>query len=292
MENETPKPVKRAETFVRLLDVEELDRDIYRGMATPGGEGRVFGGQVIAQALSAAIRTVDPERICHSLHAYFIRAGNSEKPILYLVSRDRDGRSFNTRRVVAQQDGEVILNMSCSFQVEEGGYRHQWDMPDVPRPEDLPREEDLVEEHKAELPPALLRVMRNRPLDVRACGARPPFERGDQAQSGDFWFRTRGTLPDDPLVHQTALAFASDMGLLAAAMLPHGKSFIDADMQVASLDHAMWFHAPAKADEWLLYSTDSPWAGGARGMTRGQIFTRDGLMVAETAQEGLIRPRG
>lgn len=292
MENETPKPVKRAETFVRLLDVEELDRDIYRGMATPGGEGRVFGGQVIAQALSAAIRTVDPERICHSLHAYFIRAGNSEKPILYLVSRDRDGRSFNTRRVVAQQDGEVILNMSCSFQVEEGGYRHQWDMPDVPPPEDLPREEDLVEEHKAELPPALLRVMRNRPLDVRACGARPPFERGDQAQSGDFWFRTRGTLPDDPLVHQTALAFASDMGLLAAAMLPHGKSFIDADMQVASLDHAMWFHAPAKADEWLLYSTDSPWAGGARGMTRGQIFTRDGLMVAETAQEGLIRPRG
>lgn len=280
-----------AELFVELLEVEEIDRDIYRGMATPGGQGRVFGGQVIGQALRAAMRTVEPGRIAHSLHAYFIRAGDSEKPILYLVSRDRDGRSFNTRRVVAQQDGEVILNMSCSFQVEEGGLSHQSGMPDVPAPDALPTEAEMIETYRDSLPEGFLRVAEKRPLEIRMCDPRAPFDRSNTEPQSNFWFRTRGGLPDDESLHRAALAFASDMGLLAVAMMPHGKSFMDPDMQVASLDHAMWFHAPVKADDWLLYATDSPWAGGARGFARGQIFNQDGVMVAESVQEGLIRDR-
>lgn len=280
-----------AQDFVSLLEVEEVDRDIYRGMATPGGQGRVFGGQVIGQALRAAMRTVEGARKAHSLHAYFIRAGNSEKPILYFVSRDRDGKSFNTRRVVAKQDGEVILNLSGSFHLDEPGFAHQAKMPDVPDPDDLPSEEVLLTQFDGELPKSLLRVMANRPLDIRACDGRPPFDRSNRSAVSNFWFRTRGTLPEDDSLHRTALAFASDMGLLAVSMMPHGKSFIDADMQVASLDHAMWFHAPVRADDWLLYATDSPWSGGARGFSRGQIFDRSGVMVAETVQEGLIRDR-
>lgn len=280
-----------ADLFVKLLEVEEIDRDIFRGMATPGGRGRVFGGQVIGQALRAAMRTVDDARLAHSLHAYFIRAGNSEKPIVYLVSRDRDGRSFNTRRVVAMQDGEVILNMSCSFHVEEGGFSHQSSMPDVPAPEDLPTEAELIEANRDALPDELLRLAAKRPLELRFCDPRAPFDRSDRSPSSNFWFRTRGGMPENESLNRAALAFASDMGLLGASMMPHGKSFTDHDMQVASLDHAMWFHAPVRADDWLLYVTDSPWAAGGRGFTRGQIFDRSGVMVAETAQEGLIRVR-
>lgn len=296
MSEETPQvdvadKAEIADVFVSLLEVEEIDRDIYRGMATPGGRGRVYGGQVIGQALRAAMRTVDGARLAHSLHAYFIRAGDSEKPILYLVSRDRDGKSFNTRRVVAQQDGEVILNMSCSFHVTEPGLSHQSAMPEAPAPESLPTEAELIERYRDELPADFIRIASKRPLEIRLCNPRAPFDRSDTRPVADFWFRTRGVLPDDESLHRTALAFASDMGLLGASMMPHGKSFVDRDMQVASLDHAMWFHAPARADDWLLYATHSPWAGGARGFARGQIFNQEGVMVAETAQEGLIRDR-
>ncbi|MFT4795315.1 MAG: acyl-CoA thioesterase-2 [Paracoccaceae bacterium] len=276
--------------LLRLLTVERLESDFFRGIATPGGRGRSFGGQVIGQALTAATHTVDGGRAAHSLHAYFMRPGDASAPVLYQVERDMDGRSFSTRRVIAIQNGRPILNMAASFHIEEPGLSHQDAMPDVPAPEDLETDAQLAERYRDQLPEKFLSHLKwERPLEIRPVLLRPPYPTDNLDPVQHLWFRVIGSVGDDRGMHRSALAFASDMGLLGVSMVPHGRSFSNADIQAASLDHAMWFHGDFRADEWLLYSMDSPWAGGARGFNRGRVFTRDGRMVASTAQEGLIR---
>ena len=273
-----------------VLDLEQVEQDYFRGIATPQGRGRSFGGQVVGQALMSAIRTVGPERPVHSLHAYFMRPGDATQPVLFQVERDRDGRSFATRRVVAVQAGKPILNLAASFHVTEPGLSHQYQMPDVPGPEGLMNEEQLGEERADELPEEFLQWLRTpRPIEMRPVSVRPPFSREPREPAQAMWMRVRGNLGDDPEMHRAALAYTSDFGLLGTCMLPFGKGFSDRDMQFASLDHAVWFHDDFRMDEWLLYTMDSPWAGGARGFNRGQIFTQDGRLVASTAQEGLVR---
>ena len=285
-------PEQLVENFVALLDVEELDTDLYRGARMPGGRGRIFGGQVIAQGLAAAERTVEDERSPHSLHAYFMRPGDEDFPIIFRVVRDRDGGSFSTRRVIAQQRGRPILSMAVNFQLPEDGLSHQSDMPDVPDPDDLESELDRMRRHADEIPEKMRWMMlRPRPFDMR------PVEEYDHRQPtkhppvSHIWFRTVAPLPDDPAIHRHALAHASDSRLLGTSMLPHGVSWTTHNMQTASLDHALWLHEDFRADDWLLYATDSPWSGHARGFNRGEIYTRDGRLVASVAQEGLIRLR-
>lgn len=276
--------------LVGVLSVEPVERDFFRGPATPDGRGRSFGGQVIGQALMSAIRTVDPDRAVHSLHGYFIRPGDATAPVLYQVERDRDGGSFTTRRVVAIQNGAVILNLAASFHVAEPGLSHQDAMPDVPAPEVIEPEDVLAERMAERLPAGYLAWLRSpRPVDFRPITPRPPLDRSPRAAEQQVWMRVTAPLPDDPAVHRAALAYVSDYGLLGTAVVGHGKAFGDPDMQFASLDHAVWFHDDFRADDWLLYVMDSPWAGGARGFNRGRIFTRDGRLVASVAQEGLIR---
>jgi len=285
----TQTPQQLADALVSVLDVEPVEENFFRGIATPRGRGRSFGGQVIAQALMAATRTVGTDRPAHSLHAYFMRPGDATKPVLYQVERDRDGRSFATRRVVAIQHGKPILNLAASFHVEEPGLSHQDDMPDVPAPESLPSEQEIAANFTGELPAMFSEwIAMPRPVEMRPITIRPPFAR--EPMSGQsYWFRIPGNLGDDPQVHRAALAYASDFGLLGTSAYPHAKAFADPDMQFASLDHAMWIHGDFRCDEWLLYAMDSPWAGGARGFNRGRIFTRDGRLVANATQEGLIR---
>jgi acyl-CoA thioesterase-2 len=277
------------DALVSVLDVEPVEENFFRGIAMPGGRGRSFGGKVIAQALMAATRTVDPDRPAHSLHAYFMRPGDGTKPVLYQVERDRDGRSFATRRVIAIQNGKPILNLAASFHVEEPGLAHQDTMPDLPGPDALLSEEQLADKHEADLPAGFVTWLRRpRPVEMRPVALRPPFSREPMREHA-FWFRVKGRIGDDPALHRAALAFASDFGLLGTAAFAHAKAFADADMQFASLDHALWIHGDFRADDWLLYTMDSPWAGGARGFNRGRIFTRDGRLVANVTQEGLIR---
>lgn len=278
--------------LVSLLDVEELDVDLYRGHRQPGGVGRVFGGQVIAQGLQAAQRSVE-DKIAHSLHAYFMRPGDENFPITYRVVRDFDGGSFATRRVIAMQRGTPILSMTASFQREEGGLHHQDAMPDVPAPEGLKTEQELRRE-RIDLIPERMRpfMLRRRPIEMRPCKPRDWLDPTQQEPVWNCWFRALSPLPDDPAIHRAVVAYASDMALLGTAMLPHAVSWNTPNMQTASLDHAVWLHEPLRADDWLLYTTDSPWAGHGRGFNRGRIFTRDGRLVANTAQEGLIRRRG
>lgn len=281
---------EQAQWLVGVLDVEPVERDFFRGPATPDGKGRSFGGQVIGQALMAAIRTVDAARPAHSLHGYFIRPGDATAPVLYQVERDRDGGSFTTRRVVAIQNGAVILNLAASFHVTEPGLSHQDAMPDVPPPEDVAPEDVLAERMADQLPEGYLRWLRSpRPVDFRPVDPRPPLDRRPRAPAQNVWMRVAGPLPDDPSLHRAALAYVSDYGLLGTSVVGHGKAFGDPDMQFASLDHAVWFHDDFRVDDWLLYAMDSPWAGGARGFNRGRIFTRDGRLVASVAQEGLVR---
>ena len=290
-----PTPQQLADALVSVLDVEPVEENFFRGIATPGGRGRSFGGQVIAQALMAATHTVDEDRPAHSLHAYFMRPGDATRPVLYQVERDRDGRSFTTRRVVAVQNGKPILNLAASFAIEEPGLSHQDEMPDVPEPEMLKTEREIAEAFEGELPEMFIKWLRvPRPMEIRPVTMRPPFSR-EMRRDQAFWFRVPGQIGESPALHRAALAFASDFGLLGTSAHAHAKAFADPDMQFASLDHALWIHGPFRADEWLLYTMDSPWAGGARGCTSGRIFTRDGLMVANVAQEGLIRqitPKG
>lgn len=276
--------------LVGVLNVEPVERDFFRGPATPDGKGRSFGGQVIGQALMAATGTVDPTRPVHSLHAYFIRPGDATAPVLYKVERDRDGGSFTTRRVVAIQNGAVILNLAASFHVSEPGFSHQDAMPDVPGPDAIETEEIQAERMADQLPEGYLRWLRSpRPVDFRPVEPRPPLNRSPRPPEQRVWMRVAGPLPDDPAVHRAALAYVSDYGLLGTSVIGHGKSFGDPDMQFASLDHAVWFHDDFRVDDWLLYVMDSPWSGGARGFNRGRIFTRDGRLVASVAQEGLVR---
>ena len=286
-------PAALAAGLVDLLDVEEIDCDLFRGKRQPGGEGRVFGGQVIAQALQAAQRSTDAPKVAHSLHAYFMRPGDEDHPIIYRVVRDFEGRSFATRRVIAMQRGKPILNMACSFQTPEDGLAHQDAMPDVPGPEELTPERELRQAMADRLPDKFRRVLlRPRPIEIRPVHARDWIdpEAGDPVQH--IWFRLCAPIGDDPATHRAVLAYASDMGLLGTGMIPHGVSWLNRDMQVASLDHALWLHEPFRADEWLLYTMHSPWSGHARSFNRGSVFTRDGRLVASATQEGLMRRRG
>lgn len=274
--------------LVDLLDLEELDLNIFRGTSPDESRVRVFGGQVAAQALVAAGRTVE-NAPAHSLHAYFLRAGDPRVPILYEVDRIRDGKSFTTRRVVAIQRGRAIFNLQASFQKREPGLDHQLGMPDAPDPESLPTWAERMAK-TLENEPQQVRdwFMRPRPLELRYVESSDP-ERRSQGQ--DVWLRANGELPDDPLLHQCIVAYASDMTLLDTATLPHGLLWNDPRYMMASLDHAMWFHRDLRADEWLLYAQESPSGAGARGFAWGHLFRRNGELVASVAQEGLIRPR-
>ena len=277
------------ETLLSILDLEPLEHNLFRGLSPQVGWQRVFGGQVIGQALVAAARTVEG-RAAHSLHAYFMRPGDPTVPILYEVDRIRDGNSFTTRRVVAIQHGHAIFSMEASFQIAEPGFDHQIAMPKAPAPEDLPSEAELKEAYLHGAPPSVRRYWEHerpielRPVDLRHYVSREPLEPAQLV-----WVRATGPLPDDIDIHRCVLAYASDMTLLDTSLFAHGRAIFDPDLQVASLDHALWFHRPFRADDWLLYAEDSPSASGARGFTRGSLFSRDGRLVASVAQEGLIR---
>eukprot|EP00873_Tetraselmis_striata_P024467 jgi/Tetstr1/444731/TSEL_032579.t1 len=261
-------------------------------MSPQVGWQRVFGGQVIGQSLVAASRTVPEERGVHSLHAYFLRPGDPAVPIIYEVDRIRDGGSFTTRRVVAIQHGHAIFSMSASFQKHEEGLEHQMTMPEVTAPEELPSEAELKEKFLAHAPEPVRRYWeRDRPIELRPVDLTHYFSRKKLTPAQNVWVRASASLPDDPRIHSCVLAYASDMTLLDTALFAHGTSVFDPKLQVASLDHAMWFHRPFRADEWLLYSEDSPSASGGRGFTRGALYDRAGHLVASVAQEGLIRMR-
>lgn len=274
-----------------ILSVERIEEDFYRGIATPGGSGRSFGGQVIAQALMAATRTVAADRANHSLHAYFLRPGRADAPVLYQVMRDMDGRSFSNRRVVAVQNGKPILNLTASFQGAAEGLTHAEAFPeDVPGPETLPNELELAERHPGTVTDEILAYLRlNRPIEVRPVGPTPPFDLTPRRGMQYRWVRSRVPLDDDPVLHRAALAYTSDLGLIQGALTAHGKTWLDPEGRVASLDHALWIHDALRMDEWLLYCITSPWTGGSRGMAFGQVFTRDGRLVASVAQEGMMR---
>lgn len=275
-----------------MLDLEPLEQDIYRGRNRDIGTGRVFGGQVLAQSLVAAHRTVPEGRFAHSLHGYFILPGDVSAPIVYFVDRLRDGTSFTTRRVTAIQHGRAIYNMSASFQVVEEGPEHQADMPEAPPPEEVRSELELVRERAHVIPEQLRPVLtQDRPIDFRPIAPVDPFAPEKRPPRRMLWLRANGVMSDDRLAHQAVLAYASDYGLLATALLPHGLSIYTANVQVATLDHALWLHRPFRADDWLLYVMDSPAAAGARGFSRGSIYSRAGELVASVAQEGLTRLR-
>lgn len=286
---------KSLRQLLDLLALEKIEENVFRGVSPADRVQRVFGGQVLGQALVAATRTVDPARHCHSFHAYFLRPGDPRVPILYQVDRSRDGGSFTSRRVVAIQHGAQIFTLAASFQGDEPGFDHQSHMPVVPPPEELEDEQEALL-RRTDLPPGLLNwIGSERAFETRSVLGRGPADatgdRPARAAVDHIWLRTRAPLPDDPALHRALLAFVSDISLLDTALLPHGKS-IFSNVQVASLDHAMWFHRPFRADDWLLYVQDSPSASGARGFNRGSLYSRDGKLVASVAQEGLIRPRG
>ncbi len=275
-----------------VLDLERLEVNLFRGISPQNGWQRVYGGQVLGQALVAAGRTVEDDRPAHSLHGYFLLAGDPAHPILYEVERIRDGGSFSTRRVKAIQHGRAIFSMSVSFHKAEEGYEHAAAMPDVPPPETLPSAKERVGELMETLPPAMRSYwQRENPIDLRPVDVSRYLSREPHAPAQHIWLKANGALPDDPRLHQCVLAYASDFTLLDTALIAHGKLLFDADIQLASLDHALWFHRAFRADDWLLYAQDSPIASGARGFCRGSFFTRDGRLVASTAQEGLIRKR-
>jgi len=277
--------------LLSILDLEQLEHNLFRGRSPQDGWQRVFGGQVIGQALVAAGRTVK-DRFAHSLHAYFMRPGDPSVPIIYEVDRIRDGRSFHTRRVVAIQHGAAIFSMSASFHLDEDGFDHQSDMPDVPEPEELQGLSDIQEQFVDRLPPNIKAYFeRERPIEIRPVDTSRFTSQQKRAPQQSIWIRASDELPDDPALHQCALAYASDFSLLDTALIAHGRMLFDPELMLASLDHAMWFHRPARADGWLLYTLDSPAAHGARGFCRGSIFTQDGVLVASVAQEGLIRKR-
>ncbi|WP_299341518.1 acyl-CoA thioesterase II [uncultured Pseudoxanthomonas sp.] len=288
-----PAPEPVVSELIELLSLERLEDNLFRGQSRDIGTKYVFGGQVLGQALSAAQATVgggEEERRAHSLHAYFLRAGNIEAPIVYEVDRTRDGGSFSVRRVTAIQHGRVIFFCAASFQAEEEGAEHQLSMPEVPQPEDIPPAPPVPAEVMAALPPKVQRWLSRRgpfefrhvyPRDELNPPKRPPFQQ--------VWFRLSEPVGDSPELHRALLAYASDFQLLGTATYPHGISYYQPNVQMASLDHALWFHRPFRADDWLLYSIDSPSASGSRGLARGQIFDRQGRLVASTAQEGLIR---
>jgi len=277
--------------LLTTLDLEPLEVNLFRGRSPQVGWQRVFGGQVVGQALVAACRTVEG-RPPHSLHAYFLLAGDPKVPIIYEVDRIRDGKSFTTRRVVAIQHGQAIFSMSVSFHVDEPGLDHQAKMPEVPQPDALPSETELKERVLPMMPDPVRRYYeRERPIELRPVEFGRYLGKKSEDARFNVWIRATGRLPDDPAIHRCVLAYASDMMLLDTALVPHGRSVFEKTIMAASLDHALWFHRPFRADQWLLYAQDSPNLHGARGFARGLIFAADGTLVASVAQEGLLRER-
>jgi acyl-CoA thioesterase II len=280
----------RLAELVRLLELERLEVNLFRGESRDIGSPQVFGGQVLGQSLKAAYATVDPQRVAHSLHAYFLRRGDFDAPIVYFVDRSRDGHSFTNRRVTAIQHGEQIFHMAASFQLPQSGVEHQIAMPPVPAPETLADPAAPAARTLEQLPARMrefyarvrpFEFRRVEPIDLTRPEKSPPLQH--------FWFRAVDRLADDDALHRCLLAYASDFYLLSTSMLPHALQALSNNLIYASIDHAMWFHWPMRVDEWLLYAIDSPSASGSRGFSRGSVFTRDGRLVASTAQEGLVR---
>ncbi|MGE8409031.1 MAG: acyl-CoA thioesterase II [Pseudomonas sp.] len=278
--------------LVDLLSLEAIEENLFRGRSQDLGFRQLYGGQVLGQSLSAASQTVEEARHVHSLHGYFLRPGDASMPVVYSVDRVRDGGSFSTRRVTAIQKGNPIFTCSASFQYDEEGFEHQGQMPEVVGPENLPSEVEIARAMADQLPEHIRdKMLCAKPIEVRPVTEKDPFnpKPGDPVKYA--WFRADGVLADSQALHKYMLAYASDFGLLTTSLMPHGKSVWHKDMQLASLDHALWFHGNLRADEWLLYAMDSPWAGNARGFSRGSIFNRAGQLVASSCQEGLIRHR-
>ena len=278
--------------LVNLLTLEPIEENLFRGSSQDLGFRQLFGGQVLGQSLSAMSQTVEDARHVHSMHGYFLRPGDASLPVVYQVDRVRDGGSFSTRRVTAIQKGQPIFTSSASFQYDEGGFEHQTTMPDVVGPENLPSELDMIRQ-RADLIPESMRekLLCAKPIEFRPVIGEDPFNPKVTDPIKYVWFLADGSLPDTPALHKYLLAYASDFGLLTTSLLPHGKGVWQKDMQVASLDHALWFHADLRADDWLLYAMDSPWAGNSRGFSRGSVYNRAGQLVASVTQEGLIRHR-
>ncbi|HEY2416570.1 MAG TPA: acyl-CoA thioesterase II [Steroidobacteraceae bacterium] len=279
----------RLAALVRLLELERLELDLFRGASRDIGSPQVFGGQVLGQALKAAYATVDPERAAHSLHAYFLKRGDFNAPIVYVVDRSRDGQSFTSRRVTALQHGEQIFHMAASFQVPQPGLEHQMAMPAVPGPEGLP-DSGLPGRRLNELPEKMRQFYAQvHPFEFRMTDPIDPLQPRNAAPVQHIWVRAIDRLPDDDVLHRCLFAYVSDFHLLGTAVRPHALSFISGNLMLASIDHAMWFHRPMRIDEWLLCAMDSPSASGSRGFARASVFTRDGRLVGSTAQEGLLR---
>jgi acyl-CoA thioesterase-2 len=278
--------------LVALLTLETIEENLFRGVSQDLGFRQLFGGQVLGQCVSAASQTVVPERHVHSMHGYFLRPGDATLPVVYQVDRVRDGGTFSTRRVTAIQKGQPIFTCSASFQIDEEGFHHQNTMPDVPGPEELKSETELARMVQQLIPARMReRAISDKPIEIRPATFINPFAPKPCEPVKHVWFKAAGDLPDEPHLHKLLLAYASDFNLLTTSMQPHGVSVFQKFMQVASLDHSLWFHSNLRMDDWLLYSMDSPWAGNARGFSRGSIFNRKGELVASVAQEGLTRVR-
>lgn len=282
--------MKHVSELLEHLELERLEENLYRGTSKDVGSRSVFGGQVLAQALRAASATVPKDRIAHSLHGYFILPGDINSPIVFNVDRVRDGGSFTTRRVAAIQHGKSIFAFMASFQKRQEGFEHQIEMPDVPKPSELFSDRELFAKAKAMMPEKLKKVLgRERPIIFKPTVIPNLFNPQKEAPYSNIWFKAHGEMPDDLALHQSVLAYASDYNLLTTALKPHGVSYGTKDLQMASLDHAMWFFRDFRIDDWLLYSVESPSTSNARGFCRGNIFNQDGVLVASVVQEGMIR---
>jgi acyl-CoA thioesterase-2 len=280
--------MKQIEDLIPILDLEQIEENIFRGESHFMGSPRVFGGQILAQTIRAAQLTVPDDRHIHSMHGYFILPGDLTKPIVFMVDRIRDGRSFTTRRVIAVQNGKAIFNMAASFQIEEEGYDHQVTMPDVPPPDELMNSRALVEKYKEHIPAGMKAFLSQpRPIEFRPVAPEKSFGHINSKPSRSVWMKANGVISDDNNLHRMLLAYASDYNLLSTALQPH-RSKIQ-NLVMASLDHAMWFHRKFRMDEWLLYSLDSPSASNSRGFTRGSVYNQEGILVASVVQEGLMR---
>lgn len=284
--------MKSSKELIELLHLEQIDETIYRGQNYQTPWKRVFGGQVMAQAIHAARRTVPDDRFLHSLHGYFILSGDISVPIIFQVDTIRDGRSFTTRRVVAIQKGRAIFNLSASFQIAEEGFEHQITMPNVPYPEALMTDKEWAKKYIEEMPHLYKRYSQERPIEFRSVERFNPLTLKNKQPFRHIWLKAKGEMPNDPSIHKEVLAYASDYNLMGTSLLPHRSEFDRNKMQMASLDHAMWFHHDFRVDEWLLYALDSPAASNSRGFNRGNFFNQEGKLVASVVQEGLIRNHG
>lgn len=281
--------MKDACDLLETIALDKIEENIFRGESHSIGSPRVFGGQVLAQSLAATMKTVPEDRLVHSMHAYFILGGDVTRPIVYNVDRIRDGGSFTTRRCVAIQHGRPIFNMSASFQLEQKGCNHQFEMPDIPPPENLLTDYQLMEKYKDQIPEAFQDRMVERPIEFRPVELPSILKKDNEPPYRHVWLKAKGQLPASQNIHRVVLAYASDYNLLTTALRPHPINLME--IQLASLDHAMWFHRSFRVDEWLLYALDSPSASNARGFTRGSFFNRAGELVASVAQEGMMRKR-